>query len=438
MRDITLRGRVVKINSNRFFVDLEKDFADSASEEIRGESACADAAKNAAAAVNTFSESNRGVSRAESEFALSVSVQCGDVAPRDVLCCGDTVKLSRETEESGAVRGKTAAKTNAADSLLLCRRKEAVAANEREEKNPPQSSLNGEQELLSYNGVKETSEKIAAFAEDGGIVECVARKNLRGQKLMVGDVVCVEKSGADAVIVAVEKRKNRLIRPYIANVDAIVLVVAPLPTADLLLVDKMILNARHCGLEIILCINKSDIDGDNIFDAFRKQYGACVDAIVCVSAVKRDLHSLRRVIAGKTCCLAGQSAVGKSSIINAVIGCQREVGELSSKILRGKNTTTMAEIFKIDADTFIADTPGFSLLDVWAASAEDLPLLYDDFVVHASHCRFSGCTHTSEPNCGVREAVERGEIDGGRYVRYKQILEEVKRNGSYAKRSYKK
>lgn len=271
-----------------------------------------------------------------------------------------------------------------------------------------------------------------------GIIECVARKNLKKSELIVGDAVEVKREGDTFIIFASSQRKNALIRPLVANVDAVIIVVAPLPQADYLLVDKMILNARKQDLQVYLCVNKTDIDFENLYAATVSEYKGCVDEIVAVSAAKSDVNELKKIIGGKTCCLAGQSAVGKSSIINLLTGAGQQTGELSRKTQRGKNTTTSAEILKVAKDTYIVDTPGFSLLDVWDVSQDELPHYYDDFLEFAEECRFKGCCHVAEPDCHVKKAVSEGLISPSRYERYKIILEEVRKNKSYGKRSLQK
>lgn len=262
---------------------------------------------------------------------------------------------------------------------------------------------------------------------DGATVEVKARGRLkRDGEILVGDYVSLDESDGERVIASVKKRMNSLIRPAVANVDAVVLVVAPVPAIDWFLVDKMVINCKRAGIACILCLNKTDIDA-GLFDELKRQYAADVSAIIAASAKDRRIDELINALKGKFVCFAGQSAVGKSTLSNAVLGCDvTETGELSERIGRGKNTTTSASVFKSPSGFYFIDTPGFSMLDVFEDDYMSLAAYYDEFVELADECKFHPCTHTGEPDCAVKRAVEEGKINRARYERYLKIFNESK------------
>ena len=261
----------------------------------------------------------------------------------------------------------------------------------------------------------------------GKVLSARARGKLkRDGELIVGDFVRLEETGGEYVITQVLKRRNSLFRPNVANVDLVVIVVAPMPQIDWFLVDKLIVNCKKAGVDCAICLNKTDISPSE-YDELCSQYGADVTAIVSVSAKNGDVSQLLSIIKGKLVCFAGQSAVGKSTISNNILGGNyREVGDLSDKISRGKNTTTSAAILSSDDGFMFIDTPGFSMLDLVAEDAENLAGYYEEYVSLADECKFHPCTHVYEPDCAVKRAVINGKISSKRYERYVKIFEECK------------
>lgn len=282
----------------------------------------------------------------------------------------------------------------------------------------------------SYRVVKAGNFRFEVDTPDG-IVVCVSRKKVkRSGDVLVGDLVYLENADGEFTIKAVEKRRNSLIRPAIANVDQIALLISPVPEPDYFLVDKLILNCHAEKIDCILCVNKTDIK--DLSDEVEKQYAHAVKAMVSVNAQSGDVKNLLPLLKGKITCFAGQSAVGKSSLCNALIGTNSfEVGELSEKILRGKNTTTAALLVRIAENSFIADTPGFSMLDVFKVRADELDLYYDEYVSLSGKCKYHRCTHISEPDCEVKRKVESGELSPLRYERYKTLLQTLKNDKRY-------
>lgn len=262
---------------------------------------------------------------------------------------------------------------------------------------------------------------------DGVSVEVKARGRLkRDGEILVGDFVSLDERDGERVIASVKKRENSLIRPAVANVDAVVLVVAPRPEIDWFLIDKMIINCKRAGIDCIVCLNKTDL-GEDALAELRVQYGKDVAAIISTSAKNGRIEELTEILKGKLVCFAGQSAVGKSTLSNAVLGGNvMETGELSEKIGRGKNTTTSASILTSPNGFYFIDTPGFSMLDVFEEDYAAIAAYYDEYVELADDCKFHPCTHTTEPDCAVKRAVERGEVSKERYERYLKIFEEGK------------
>lgn len=264
--------------------------------------------------------------------------------------------------------------------------------------------------------------------DDGARICCArARKTLRRNDIRVGDFVRLV--GDPPVIEAVLPRKNALIRPAVANVDTVLIVLAPEPVPDYLTADKLIVNCRAAGICPVVCFNKNDLPFDS--DSAAAQYTGFADGVVSVSAVNGDTAALRPILAGRLTALAGQSAVGKSSLVNALTGLSRATGGLSERVMRGRNTTTRAEIVPLGGGAYIVDTPGFSMLDVFDVRAEELSDYYG-YTAFAGGCRFGGrCTHTSEPGCAVKRAAEAGETDRARYERYVKLYSALRNARRY-------
>ena len=262
--------------------------------------------------------------------------------------------------------------------------------------------------------------------ESGEIIECRGRGKIkRDGEILVGDLVeyTLSVSGI-GTIDKVLPRKNKLVRPFVSNVDTAIIVIAPVPKPDYYLVDKVIINCYKDGIEPVLCVNKSDLIDDGGLKRLVKGYGIVKNFFV--SAYTGDgLDELKAYIGGKLVCFAGQSAVGKTSLLNALTGSNAETGNISRRIERGKNTTRHTEIYELDGDTKIIDTCGFSLLELDVEPSE-LKLYYPEFTRLNDDCRFNSCVHVAEPDCAVKQAVENEDIDKDRYVRYTELYKEIK------------
>ena len=253
-----------------------------------------------------------------------------------------------------------------------------------------------------------------------GVKVSYARKRLKNDGIIfVGDFVTVAKDRGDFVIEEVKPRKNQLIRPYVSNIDVCFIVISPEPEPDLVLVDKIIINCLEQRIVPVLVKNKDDI---KTIDT--SEYDSVLTQFVCSATTGEGVKELVEFAKGKTVCFAGQSAVGKSSLINTILDCDLlEVGELAKKIKRGKNTTRKTEIFNLNG-TYFVDTCGFSMLETVDVEPKDLRLYYDDFEQFRRDCRFNSCTHTDEPDCAVKAHVGK-EIGNGRYQRYLTIYKEL-------------
>lgn len=255
---------------------------------------------------------------------------------------------------------------------------------------------------------------------DGDVKVCFARKKLKFDgNIYVGDYVEIAKDRDAYVIEAVKERKNQLIRPYVSNVDVCLIMVASEPEPDFVLVDKVIVNCLEEGIEPVIVANKSDI---SVLDL--SEYQSIVKCFNISAEIGKGVPEVFDYVEGKTVCLAGQSAVGKSSLINAILDSDEcEIGDLAKKIKRGKNTTRRIEIYNLGG-TYLMDTCGFSMLEAVDIEPENLRLYFDDLEMFRKECKFNTCTHINEPDCAVKQHIGK-EIGAGRYDRYKIIYDEL-------------
>lgn len=263
--------------------------------------------------------------------------------------------------------------------------------------------------------------------EKGVKYVCYSPKKFRYKTddIVIGDTVRFDElKHGKGVVVEVLPRKNKLVRPEVANVDVCLIVVASEPQPDYYLVDKVLINCFQQNIEPIIVVNKVDLTLD-VYNTVTANYGKVAD-IVAVSAVDGRADELNKFfVDGKVVCFAGQSAVGKTSLLNVlnvdVIG---EVGGLSQKTGRGMHTTRHATLHRI-LDGYVVDTCGFSLLDVKDIKSSELRLYLDDMVTLSHDCKYNSCTHTVEPGCAVKRAVELGELNDDRYKRYVEEYNEL-------------
>ena len=251
-------------------------------------------------------------------------------------------------------------------------------------------------------------------------------------KILVGDIVEVDYNDYAGVYVInkVYPRINELKRPPVANLEQLVIVIALVPAPDFELVDKLLIFAMQQNIKPIFVVNKCDLATSDKVMEIINAYKFCTEHIIAVSALTRDnLQSLVKLLRGKLSAFAGQSAVGKSTLINALTNKElAPTQELSAKLNRGKHTTRHTEIYSID-DILIADTAGFSMLELKDIKYDNLHTYYPEFA-SSDKCAYSGCTHVncSSKDCAIVEDVESGVINTGRYERYVKLYNALKGN----------
>ena len=268
--------------------------------------------------------------------------------------------------------------------------------------------------------------------DDAGTVHTLrAQGKLRRERLKpkVGDRVDLSPGAGEehGWILSILPRRNELVRPPVANIDVIcVVVAAATPDPDLMLADRLMLNARRAGVDVRLVVNKCDLDPEGA-KAIAEQYrGANVEPILVSAGREEGLEPLRELLRGKVHALAGQSGAGKSTLINALYGLKMETGDLSRRIERGKNTTRHCELTPVEGGGMVLDTPGFSLLDTELFDPVELKESWPEFGEYEGKCFFQPCYHATEPRCAVRDAVAEGCVDAQRHARYTALLDEMK------------
>lgn len=267
--------------------------------------------------------------------------------------------------------------------------------------------------------------------ETKAITVCSAKGILKQQGVYVGDIVVFNINEKN--IVDVLPRHNLLIRPPMANLNQLFIVLAYEPKPDYLMLDKLIIFCLINDIKPIICLNK--IDKSNIEQNYINEvYSSFFDVLYISAQNKINLDELKKYMTNQVSAFAGQSGVGKSALINAIFNESKAIeGELSAKILRGKNTTRHIQLYEIFNNSFIADTPGFSALDekLLPIQANKLPYYYPDFLKYLNNCKYKSCLHFNEKDCGIKTAVNCGYIDKKRYLRYLTILESLKTKQNY-------
>ena len=265
-----------------------------------------------------------------------------------------------------------------------------------------------------------------------GLYECKAKGVFRKEKIkpLVGDNVeidILDEAEKKGNIVEVLERKNELIRPAVANIDqALVVFAVTKPKPHFNLLDRFLIMMESKGIPVVLCFNKKDIAKEPEIQHLKEIYESCGYQMIFTSALeKENIENVKQLLRGKTTAIAGPSGVGKSSLINIFQpDANMETGTISEKIERGKHTTRHVELMNL-YDGYVADTPGFSSLELEMEPIE-AARAYHDFDEYATDCKFRGCLHDSEPHCAVKEAVDEGKISKERYEHYLTMLKELK------------
>ncbi|MCH5278711.1 MAG: ribosome small subunit-dependent GTPase A [Christensenellaceae bacterium] len=270
----------------------------------------------------------------------------------------------------------------------------------------------------------------SVLTDDGNTYVCKARGLFRKQQKtpVIGDWVEFDHDEESGYLIAILPRRNELVRPAVANIDKLFIVIsASRPSADLLLVDKLIICCEKLHIMPIIVINKCDDAPNHESEAIVDEYRLTDYPIYKVSAATGDgLDALKNELRGSIVCLAGQSAVGKSSLLNAIIpGIKLAVGDLSRKTERGRHTTRHAELIPLNGSGAVLDTPGFSLLDSIEVEPEEIKNYYPELRRHKGECRFNGCLHVTEPGCAVKQELLGNGFNKERYSRYVRLVNEA-------------
>ena len=263
-----------------------------------------------------------------------------------------------------------------------------------------------------------------------GVVTCRGRGILRkeGNTPLTGDMVHITVEKGKGMVEKILPRKNRFVRPAVANVDALVVFAANAnPVTEPFLIDRVSAIAGDQDVPVYLCINKCDLDPAT--DLVRIYRNAGFSVIRASAETGEGVEQLRSLLRGKLTAFTGNTGVGKSSMLNAL--CPElglATGEVSEKLGRGRHTTRHVELYRLEADTYVADTPGFSSFDTEQMDVllkENLQYAFPDFAPYLGKCRFQDCSHRAEPACAVREAVEAGLVERTRYESYLRLYEKA-------------
>ncbi len=272
-----------------------------------------------------------------------------------------------------------------------------------------------------------------------GIYECKAKGIFRNKKIkpLVGDNVeidIIDEEKRIGNIVEIAERTNELIRPAVANIDQSLVVFAVMrPDPNINLLDRFLVMMERQDVPVIICFNKVDLVPEEEMIELRDTYVNAGYHVIFTSTLNGNgVEDVKRILIGKTTAFAGPSGVGKSSMLNAIIpDANSETGGISEKIGRGKNTTRHTEIFNLEDETYIMDTPGFTSLYTNDFEKEELKWYFPEFREYEGKCRFNGCIHENEPDCAVKDALEEGKISESRYKNYLQMLDEIKNRKKY-------
>jgi ribosome biogenesis GTPase len=267
---------------------------------------------------------------------------------------------------------------------------------------------------------------------EDGIFQCRGRGNFRKRKLtpLVGDEVEFQaENRTDGYVLSIQERKNQLVRPPVANVDQALLIFSvQRPTFSSLLLDRFLIHIEANDILPIICVSKFDLASSpdeltETLDVYRRIGYTVIESS---SINERGLEEVRQLFEDKVTVIAGQSGVGKSTLLNALNPeLKLDTDEISDHLGRGKHTTRHVELIPF-GEGLVADTPGFSSLDFIDIEANELTLYFPEMRELMPDCKFRGCTHTSEPKCAVKWALENGEIAQFRYKHYEQFLQEIK------------
>lgn len=287
--------------------------------------------------------------------------------------------------------------------------------------------------LSGYYYVKPLREGRVVSGEDPS-VQCRARGifKKRGESPLVGDrVIYSLTENGEGTVDEILPRSSQLIRPPVANAElAVLLFSVKEPELNLLLLDKFLVHIEHSGLDALILLTKQDLadDGDDTVQRVKELYESVGYGVLITSSQEgKGIQEVKDRLAGTISVFSGQSGVGKSSLLNALMpGLSLETSEISMRLGRGRHTTRHVELIELDNGGFVADTPGFSQLDFLELGVEELSACFREFTPYAERCKFRGCSHLHEPGCRVIEARDNGEIAESRYRHYEEFFTEMK------------
>lgn len=255
---------------------------------------------------------------------------------------------------------------------------------------------------------------------------CNARGKLKEEGIVVGDIVNFNEN--EHIIEKIEKRINYIKRPKISNITQIICVVSSKnPKPDLLMLDKQLAYAEYVGIKSVIVINKIDLNKEKAEEIKQIYNNIGYEVVETNAKEKVGLDSLSRILENNISVFAGNSGVGKSTLLNSIFGKElSKSGLISNKNKKGKNTTTNISLYKLKKNEYIADTPGFSTFDISEIESNELAKYFKEFKNHIKECEYVGCRHIKEENCGIKNALQRNEISESRYQNFIKIYEELK------------
>jgi ribosome biogenesis GTPase len=268
--------------------------------------------------------------------------------------------------------------------------------------------------------------------ESKNITKCIPRGKFKKDEItpVVGDNIEFEyQDDGTGVINQIIERKNYIKRPKMSNITQLIFVVSmKMPKPDLLLLDKQLAFAEFNGIKPVICLNKIDLENLNTINEIAELYENIGYKVIKTNAKEGEgIEEVCKCLENNITAFSGNSGVGKSTLINNIFkDVLTEEGMISSKNKRGKNTTTSIKLYKINEDSYIADTPGFSTFDIYEIESKDLAHYFIDMREYIQNCEFVGCTHIKENKCGIKDAVQAGKISNQRYETYCRLYNELK------------
>lgn len=269
-------------------------------------------------------------------------------------------------------------------------------------------------------------------SKSSNIIKCIPRGKFKKDDIIpaVGDIVEFEyQTQTDGIINEIHERKNYIKRPKMSNITQMIFVLSmKMPKPDLLLLDKQLAFAEYNNIKSTICLNKIDLEKDDIIDNIYNIYKKIGYTVIKTNAKSGEgIDEVRKCLKNNITAFSGNSGVGKSTLINNIFkDTLTTEGEVSNKNKRGKNTTTAIKLYKIDNDSYIADTPGFSTFDIYEIKSEKLCKYFIELAEYMQNCEFIGCTHIKEEKCGIKKAVQENKISKQRYDTYCKLYNELK------------